>query len=862
MMKGNSFRIKIFAAVVLIVAAVAIYGRYGAVGTVNDHKPWQHIDKGGFSRHPLDISGSPFRGFSGAGFASSGFKTEEIKIQLSRAVEWREHKMLESLLAKGASVETECREGRTLLLSAIYYGDAAAVKLLLQKGANTGAVDIRTGDGPLHMAARSHIGTESISLLIERGARLDLRNKYGVTPVMASITDFFGGGAVLKIFMANGADLNEKDPVSGAGLLHMAILFNNGSAADLLIDAGADVNMKDKSGATPLFSAVSKNNFRAFEKMLLRGGDPNAKNTNGESLLFYCIRFRNDEFVKLLVKKGSDVKFVDGSRNTALHLAAAAGSEGICRVLISAGCPVDAKNGYEETPLFSAIHSGSPACVELLIKNGAQLTSVNISGITPIQAAESEGRKEMVEILAAAGAKPSKVPAVSVDPVSRQKENAGKIENFRSAAANPARIYMNMPANAPKYLRTPENLPELQQAVLMNMPSAAEALVESGRDISEMNYNKETALDIAMHTNNFEMAELLVRKGAPVDLDNKRTAGFLVASMNSKRIDRVNLILSRSANKKIGDASSIWLIQQAVSCDLADVLRELVSKGADVNAKYANFVSPMNLAFSSKNFRMARTLFELGSDPGWKDNGGLTPMHLIIDAVASESFTDAERLSFMELLISRGADINAAGKRHMSVPDSTPLQLAVIRSDKTAAAFLIKKGAGPDIYNGTDAGSPLHLAAAAGNYELLKMMLEKVPALYGFVERIEKKDGGGFTVFDDIDRLNTPLHSAVRGFLGRGMRTGVGTDGQSGPFDYFKTVDVLLSYGADRNAVNGKGLTPAMLADQADIAAAIVSGMDNELCDRLLAGNALNAYLAEKYAFFEELRIKMKEKLK
>jgi ankyrin repeat protein len=69
-----------------------------------------------------------------------------------------------------------------------------------------------------------------------------------------------------------------------------------------LIDRGADVNMANQDGWTPLALAVSARNTDLVRALLSKGADPNAPAGNGQRLL--SLASRNADIVKLLTEAG------------------------------------------------------------------------------------------------------------------------------------------------------------------------------------------------------------------------------------------------------------------------------------------------------------------------------------------------------------------------------------------------------------------------------------------------------------------------------------------------------------------------------------------------------------------------------
>jgi uncharacterized protein len=131
-------------------------------------------------------------------------------------------------------------------LKAVEDGETGLVEDYINSG---GAIDVRTlkGQTPLLLAA-SGGHTETIKILIENGANVNKESAAELTPLMgASIS---GNVDSVKLLLDNGARVNEACALGTA--LHFACMANNSSIIKVLVESGADLNISDKNGRTPL----------------------------------------------------------------------------------------------------------------------------------------------------------------------------------------------------------------------------------------------------------------------------------------------------------------------------------------------------------------------------------------------------------------------------------------------------------------------------------------------------------------------------------------------------------------------------------------------------------------------------------
>jgi len=95
----------------------------------------------------------------------------------------------------------------------------------------------------------------------------------------------------------------------------------------LLMDKGADVNVRNKEGNTPLHLAVRANNRQVVELLLSKSVALDLPNHRGDTALLLAVKLGHHEIVSLLIAAGADVNVQDQLGFSALHYAVEQGSE-------------------------------------------------------------------------------------------------------------------------------------------------------------------------------------------------------------------------------------------------------------------------------------------------------------------------------------------------------------------------------------------------------------------------------------------------------------------------------------------------------------------------------------------------------
>ena len=190
--------------------------------------------------------------------------------------------------------------------------------------------------------------------------------------------------------------------------LHQAAANNDAALVTQLLDAGANIDARDDSGATALLAATHANAVDAARVLIAAGADVNAKDRINDSPYLYAGARGHLDILKLTLKHGADLASLNRYGGTALIPAAERGHVETVQTLIEAGVDVDHVNNLHWTALLEAIllGDGGPRhqqIVALLVKAGADVNLADGSGVTPLQHAHGAGYREIEQILAAAG---------------------------------------------------------------------------------------------------------------------------------------------------------------------------------------------------------------------------------------------------------------------------------------------------------------------------------------------------------------------------------------------------------------------------------------------------------------------------
>jgi truncated hemoglobin YjbI len=156
---------------------------------------------------------------------------------------------------------------------------------------------------------------------------------------------------------------------SGRTLLHGAAAAGNLAIVELLLRLGAESDINDAGGHTPLYCVANE-----------------CKARGGASV------------VRALVQAGARVDASDGVKHcTALHMAARRGNVEISEALLDSGADIEAPDSLGETPLRRAVNCDKTDVAKLLLARGADMHSKGSKGLTPLVAARTTAMRRLLE---------------------------------------------------------------------------------------------------------------------------------------------------------------------------------------------------------------------------------------------------------------------------------------------------------------------------------------------------------------------------------------------------------------------------------------------------------------------------------
>ncbi len=428
---------------------------------------------------------------------------------------------VERLLGLHADASVQDGRGATPLHWASGAGNMKTVELLIAHHANVSASDY-SGFTPLHLAVYWK-RKEIAQLLMEHGAEINARSSGGYTPLFKAIEPMYavsstGNGGLLPVLspaaamvnkelvaqlLAKGASVNIKSK-SGSSPLHFASVLGVPDIVELLISHGAELDAKGEGGTTPLFLAARYDRNEVAEILLAHGAKSEVLSIEGTTPLVIAALNGNSATVEVLLRHGANPNFRDNQGMSSLRYVLNIQSKFYSLNSPSLASQFSPADKAELEKGRKAVKGEWQAVAKLLAAYGAD---VNVERgeerASPLYIAATMGDRELIELLLAKGAH------VNGECVCETPLHSAIAENHR----NVTELLVTQGANV-NALNKSNRTPLHFLARDMKDGKLAELMIGKGADVNSKDKNGETPYDFAVRAGNQEVATVLQHHGA------------------------------------------------------------------------------------------------------------------------------------------------------------------------------------------------------------------------------------------------------------------------------------------------------------------------------------------------------------
>ncbi|CAL4061428.1 unnamed protein product [Meganyctiphanes norvegica] len=167
-----------------------------------------------------------------------------------------------------------------------------------------------------------------------------------------------GDISTTEAIIASGGDVNYTDPATGFSALHWGVRKSQKRIVEILLKAGAVVDIRDNKEQTPLLFAVLMNNLELAEIFVDAGANVNVKDWHERSGLHYCAINNRVSLAHLLLDNGADIDLQDTNLETPLHITARKDDPSVAQLLRVRGADVTIINIDKRTAYEEAVEKG------------------------------------------------------------------------------------------------------------------------------------------------------------------------------------------------------------------------------------------------------------------------------------------------------------------------------------------------------------------------------------------------------------------------------------------------------------------------------------------------------------------------
>ena len=673
---------------------------------------------------------------------------------------------VERLLETGADINTTDKLGDTALIKATKRSSHEVACLLLQKGADPN-IKNKVGKAPLFFALENNL-FETVKLLLEHKAEKEEYFKEKMDKLNKRFLNKMKNEKIQKNYVEKFlkvGDVNFRDEDGNTALMlaysAMARYRSGPEIVSLLLKEGADPNIKNNDGNSPLLAPWSNKyfNFEEVERLLEAGADINIQDKRGDTALMKATKRHSPRVAYLLLQKGADPNIRNNAGMSPLNVASINGLNDIVKLLLDDG----ALKGGQMDELnrkflrrikneeVSGVKNGQikTVDVETFIKVGGDVNIRDEDGNTFLMLAilavmEDRCCPEVVSLLLQEGADPNNQDRLGDTALIKATKNKRQEVESRIKILRPnINIY---------------DLSNLSFVILQRLHKVAYLLLEKGADPNIKNSDGKAPLFFALENDLLETVKLLLKHKAEKDeyfkvKMDKLTKQFL-NKMKKEKIQKnvvENFLKVGDVNIRDEDGNTALLLASlamATEGSGPEIVSLLLQEGADPNIKNRDGHSPLYLALRNQhkgtldlllshgalkdeNFfnhsaklgadllqichrkkmnieiEKVETLLEINVDTDTKDEKGWTSL------IHSAS---AGRKEVVALLLKYRADINARDN-----DGATALFWASEHGHHEVVELLLQENADPNIKN-IEGNSPLYLALLNGNKKIERLL--------------------------------------------------------------------------------------------------------------------------------------------
>ncbi|XP_055387350.1 serine/threonine-protein phosphatase 6 regulatory ankyrin repeat subunit A isoform X6 [Condylostylus longicornis] len=775
---------------------------------------------------------------------------------LMYAVKDNRSTLIDRMIELGSDVCARNNDNYNVLHIASMYSREDVVKLLLNKrGVDPFSTGGSRAQTPVHLVASRQTGTAtSILRALLAAAGKDIRLKTdgrGKIPLLLAV-EAGNQSMCRELLSSQTVDQLRATTANGDTALHLAARRRDVDMCRILVDYGTNVDTQNAEGQTPLHIAAAEGDEQLVKyfygvrasasiadkqdrtPMHLAAENGHAhiieiladkfkasiyeRTKDGSTLMHIASLNGHAECATMLFKKGVYLHMPNKDGARSIHTAARYGHTGIINTLLAKGEKVDVTTNDNHTALHIAVESAKPAVVETLLGFGAD---VHVRGgplhETPLHiAARVKDGDRCALMLLKSGAGPNLTTDDGWTPVHVAAKNGNLATLMLLLEDKGDPLSKSNIGETPLHLACRNCHPEIVKHLIDTVKETRGAEMAS-KYINKLNDEGATALhyacqitkeDVKIPESDKQIVKTLIENGADVSVQTKaanETAFHFcaVAGNNDVLTEMISHMNPTDIQKALNRQSSVGWTPLLIACHRGhmELVNTLLSNHARVDVFDIEGRSALHLAAERGYLQVCDALLTNKAFINSKSRVGRTALHL----AAMNGFTHLVKF----LIKDHNAVIDI-----LTLRKQTPLHLAAASGQLEVCKLLLELGA--NIEATDDLGQkPIHVAAQNNYSEVAKLFLQQL----GTLVNATSKDGntcahiaamqGSIKVIEELMKFDRPGVISARNKLTEATPLQLAAEG-----GHADVVKALVRAGASCTDENKAGFTALHLAAQ------------------------------------------------
>uniref|UniRef100_A0A3B4Y6H0 Ankyrin repeat and FYVE domain containing 1 n=1 Tax=Seriola lalandi dorsalis TaxID=1841481 RepID=A0A3B4Y6H0_SERLL len=610
-----------------------------------------------------------------------------LDLALSRKLE----SIATTLVNNKADVDMVDQSGWSLLHKAIQRGDEFASIFLIRHSAQVNASTVGAVETPLHLVC-------------------------SFSPKKHSVEVMSGMARIAEALLRTGANPNMQNS-KGRTPLHEAVASGNEPVFSQLLQCKQlDLELKDHEGSTPLWLAL---------QYITVSSDPSVNPFEDDAPVVNGTSFDENSFAAQLIQRGSNPDAPDTTtENCLMQRAARAGNEAAALFLATHGAKVNHVNKWGESPLHTACRCGLASLTAELLQQGANPNlqtqkalpddTLGVAMQTPLHMAIAHNHPDVVSVILEQkdfSLKDSMDQTVlglalwtgmhiiaaqllgSGASINDTMSNGQTLLHMAIQRQDSKSALFLLEHQADINVRTQEGQTALQLAISNQLPLVVDAICTRGADMSVVNDKGDPPLWLALENGLEDIASTLVRHGCDATCWSTGPSGCQQTLLH-RAVDENN------------EVSACFLIRSG--CDVNSPRQPGPNGEGDEEARDGQ--TPLHLASSWGLEEVVQCLLEFGANVNAQDAEGRAPIHAAISS---------QHNVIIQLLISHpDIRLNIRDRQGM-----TPFACAMTHKNNKAAEAILKREPGAAEQVDNKGRNFLHVAVQNSDIESVLFLI-------------------------------------------------------------------------------------------------------------------------------------------